>query len=418
MYTRSPFSRPKPSKSLMTQRNPLASHLLLLRGVTGSRPSPQLSIHIYHLHIHIYIYIHIYSITPGGLLSALERFGLPNHIVEIIHAIYSTRKLYVNECGVDSDVHSQESGISQGCPLSPYLFVILMTIVLDDAREHLRQTYGVTLPEDAVNELLYADDTLLVAAHGPTVEKYLQCIVDIGRENGLLMNWRKVELLTSNCAGGITQPDRTLVQPKPSFIYLGSLIAADGNVSSELARRLGAAQAEFKRLNQVWRHSRLSVHERIKVYMACVVSLLLYGLQAMWPNKVARSKLDAFHARSLRAILGVKPSYYSRVSNQEVLRRGGCASLSQLLLEQQLNFFGKLARWPPSCPVRQLVFDDGLAQRLVQYQRRRGRPKLEWANEIFKVVKAMFPSQELFVESVLCETSWRDCIRKHCRRQA
>ena len=77
-------------------------------------------------------------------------------------------------------------------------------------------------------------------------------------------------------------PDRPLLQQKPSFIYLGSLIAADGSVSSELARRLGAAQAEFKRLNQVWRHSRLSVHERIKVYMACVVSLLLYGLQAMY----------------------------------------------------------------------------------------------------------------------------------------
>jgi len=232
------------------------------------------------------------------------------------------------------------------------------------------------------------------------------------------MNWRKVELLTVNCEGVITQPDGTTLKSKPSFIYLGSLIAADGNVSSELARRLGAAQGEFKQLNQVWRHSRLSVPERTRVYMACVVSRLLYGLQATWPNKTARSKLDAFHARSLRTILGITPSYYSRISNQEVLRRAGSVSLSQLLLEQQLNFFGKLARRPPLCPVRQLVFNNGLAQAPRQYERRRGRPKLEWANEIFRIVSEMFPSQDIFAECVLNATSWREAIRKHCRRQA
>ena len=152
--------------------------------------------------------------------------------------------------------------------------------------------------------------------------------------------------------------------------------------------------------------------------MACVVSRLLYGMQAMWLNKAARNKLDAFHARSLRTILGIKPSYYSRVPNQEVLRRAGSVRLSQLLLEQQLNFFGKLARRPPPCPVRQLIFDNGLAQRPVPYQRRRGRPKLEWANEIFKVVSEMFSSADIFAECVLNATSWRDAIRKHCRRQA
>jgi len=358
------------------------------------------------------------SIAPESLLSALARFGLPAHFVEVIHAIYAKREFFVHECGVDSDMRSQKSGISQGCPLSPYLFVILMTILLGDAREKLRQTYGVTLPQDCVNELLYADDTLLIGAHGPTIEKYLNCIVHVGEESGLLMNWGKVELMTVNCDGAITTPDGTVLTSKPSFVYLGSLISADGDVNSELARRLGAAQADFKKLHQVWGHTRLSTYDKTLVYNTCVVSRLMYGLQAMWPKKSARDKIDAFHARCLRKILGIQPAYYSRVANVEVLRQAGAEKLSSLLLEQQLHFSGKLARRPASCAVRELVFDSGLAQMQPQYERRRGRPKLEWTTEIFKVVRSIDYNGDSFADCVSNATSWRAVVRKHCRRQA
>ena len=82
-----------------------------------------------------------------------------------------------------------------------------------------------------MNELLYADDTLLIGAHGPTIEKYLNCIVHVGQESGLLMNWGKVELMTVNCNGAVTTPDGTVLTSKPSFVYLGSLISADGDVN-------------------------------------------------------------------------------------------------------------------------------------------------------------------------------------------
>ena len=115
--------------------------------------------------------------------------------------------------------------------------------------------------------------------------------------------------------------------------------------------------------------------------MACVVRRLLYGLLAAWLNKASRNKLDAFHAHCLRKILGI-----ARVATNDVLGRLGASSLSSLLLEQQLHFFGKLARRPPSCPVRQLVFGPELAQGPPDFEHRRGRPRLEWTSEVFKIV--------------------------------
>ena len=72
------------------------------------------------------------SIDPGRLLHALERFGLPRHMVEVIGAIYHNRSFFVRMEGNDSGRKKQSSGIVQGCPLSPFLFSIAMTCLLSD----------------------------------------------------------------------------------------------------------------------------------------------------------------------------------------------------------------------------------------------------------------------------------------------
>ena len=152
--------------------------------------------------------------------------------------------------------------------------------------------------------------------------------------------------------------------------------------------------------------------------MACIVSKLLYGLQVIWLNQGARNKLDAFHARSLRRILGIAPSFWSRVSNKDVLNRIGPPKLSKILLEQQLGFLGTLARRPDTCPVRKFVFGPQLSRKLVDYKRRQGRPNMEWVAEIFKVVDQLFTSTEMFHACILNKQAWRNTIRAFCRRQS
>ena len=53
------------------------------------------------------------KIKSDALLRALERFGLPSHIVNIIHAIYSCRNFDVRYGGTSSDERRQYSGIAQ-----------------------------------------------------------------------------------------------------------------------------------------------------------------------------------------------------------------------------------------------------------------------------------------------------------------
>ena len=355
------------------------------------------------------------SISPDGLLDSLRRFGLPKAFVDMIGAIYSNRSFQVAECGHVSGSHPQAAGISQGCPLSPYLFVILMSVVLQDARGRLENTHGIELPEESLSELLYADDTLLLGTNTQAVQKYLDCIVEVGLEYGLEMNWGKVECLASRCDPHLFRPDGQQIVCKTSIKYLGAMVCANGSIDSELGRRIGFAWSEFSKLAHVWQHTRVSKQDRYKIYLSCVASQLTYGLQTVVLGKVAQRKVDAFHARCARSILGIKPSYVSRVSNAKVLEQLGATPLSRILLEQQLGYFGRLARRPATCPARQLVFNQDLGLKAPDFERRRGRPNAEWASHVYKIAQSIFETEETFYACLIDGKAWREAIRSHCR---
>ena len=116
------------------------------------------------------------SIDPYCLYHALRRYGLPQKILNIIANLYSDRTFTVLDHGIRSSVHPQHFGISQGCPLSPYLFIILMTILLHDAKSMLLTEYGISIDDDEIHELVYADDTLLLSTSTDQLQKYLQYI--------------------------------------------------------------------------------------------------------------------------------------------------------------------------------------------------------------------------------------------------
>ena len=83
----------------------------------------------------------------------------------------------------------------------------------------------------------------------------------------------------------------------------------------------------------------------------------------------------------------------SRVSNAVVLQQLDTSTLTSILLEQQLGFFGKLGRQPASFPVRQMVVVPDLSINIPTFGRRRGRPRLEWSSEVNKAASELLESK-------------------------
>ena len=201
------------------------------------------------------------SVSPAALAKALLRFGLPRHFVTVVEAIYKDRLFFVSDKFSESAKHPQMFGISQGCPLSPFLFIIMMTVLMNDAKHDLVTKHGIELARDLVcHECLYADDTLLIDVHGSNLQLYMECVAEHGKLYGLSLNWGKVECMPINCESHLHDPDGNLIKSKSCLKYLGVNLHADASLDAELNQKLGIASQDFKILNQVWQHSNISKH--------------------------------------------------------------------------------------------------------------------------------------------------------------
>ena len=164
---------------------------------------------------------------------------------------------------------------------------------------------------------------------------------------------------------------------KDEAVYLGGLISTDGRPKAELTRRLGEARQLFDKLASVWRHANMSKERKRQVFEACVTSKLLYGLDSTWLLQAERLKLDGFYACCLRKLLGIAPSYISRVTNAYVLWRFGATPLSQQLLARQLLYHGRLVSQDDDSLVRAISLEPGSARpRCWNTRRCVGRPRL------------------------------------------
>ena len=78
------------------------------------------------------------------------------------------------DADAESDYHGQVRGIRQGCPLSPYLSLIMMTAMFKAVyRDHECRIAAAMVKMPALDfaELLYADDTLLMTYDKISMDK-------------------------------------------------------------------------------------------------------------------------------------------------------------------------------------------------------------------------------------------------------
>ena len=114
----------------------------------------------------------------GSLLFLARRFGIPNGFCAIIRAIYSGRKFVVRDAGHTSEPKPQHFGISHGCPLSPFLFSIVMTVFLFDAWARLAKEVETRQPYVLLfNGLVCADD---VGTDPSRAKTHMRCIEAMG----------------------------------------------------------------------------------------------------------------------------------------------------------------------------------------------------------------------------------------------
>ena len=94
---------------------------------------------------------------------------------------------------------------------------------------------GIKIAGKNINNLRYADDTILRAESEEELNSLLMKVKEESENAGLTLNIQKTKIMAS---GPITswQIDGETVETVSDFIFLGSKVTADGDCSHEIPR--------------------------------------------------------------------------------------------------------------------------------------------------------------------------------------
>jgi hypothetical protein len=136
--------------------------------------------------------------------------------------------------------------------------------------------------------------------------------------------------------------------------YLGSYFSADCSLDKEISWRLTAAGAAVQRAAKLWCSREISTHTKMRIYGSLVLSVLLYGAES-WPITPSQlQRLEVFHRRCLRSILGVRRR--DGISIEELLRRTQLCNIGTTIRRLRLRWLGHVMRMPGECVARQVLF--------------------------------------------------------------
>ena len=187
----------------------------------------------------------------------------------------------------------------------------------------------------------FADDEVLVSH----TQEGLQCLMDrfskACKEFALTISIKKSYVIAQDTEiSPSIYIDGSNLSVVDNFKYLGSTISSNLSLDVEINACIGKAATVMAKLKKrVWQNINLAMNIRLKVYQACVTSILLYGRETWTPYARQEAKLNSFHLRCLRRILGI--TWQDRIPNTTVLEKAKCSSIHALL---SLRWLGHICR--------------------------------------------------------------------------
>ena len=284
------------------------------------------------------------------------------------------KQFYTDVCcsvgGSDLSFHAK-SGVRQGCVMSALLFSIVIDRVLSRATEDRRRGIRWTL-STVLEDSDYADDIASRLFHSlGDMQKKTSRLNRFSRQVGLKINPQDKSIacqhLSTIVHPWVGQLDLEITQ---QFTYLGSTAWSGwggGGAGIDIRQRIGKARGAFAKLRPMWRRRNFSRRTKIKIYQACVLSVLRLRI---WMLENMLCMLQSFHTSCLRKLLHI--FWPKEISNSELFKLTEQGDMSIVLTRRRWSWVGhvlskkstsisKVAlRWTP------------------EGKRKRGRPKSTW----------------------------------------
>ena len=268
------------------------------------------------------------TVNRDLLWNILRKFGCPPIFIAMLQQFHTGMCAQVVMAGSQSSSFPVEVRVKQGCVLAPIIFNLLLVAIalvshrdllssdfvgieyrLDGGLFNLRRLLAKTKTSSArISALQYADDAALPCFTADGLQRSLDVMSEAYLRAGLIINTTKTEILSTPSPDAPTfYINGDQLKNSENFTYLGSNLSFSDDLTNEIHRRINLASSAFGSLcKRVFGNQDLTIHTKIVVYNAAVISTILYGCVTWVPYRRHIRLLESFHIRRLQLILGLR----------------------------------------------------------------------------------------------------------------
>ena len=261
--------------------------------------------------------------------------------------------------------------------------------------------------EFRLNQLLFADDTALVAGSEEELNRLVQEFGRVCKRRKLKVNVSKSKVMrcsrrVNNSRLNIAWEGENLEEVE-CFKYLGSNISANGKIEVEVKSRVNEVAKVQGGLKEMFKCKTLRMDAKRKLYEGIAVPTALYGAETWNMSVKDRRKLNVMEMRCLRSMCGV--TRRDRIRNEEIRRRTGVTrELSGRADQSVLRWFGHVERMEESRLVKKIYRSEARGVTL------QGRPQLRWMDGVKKALNDRGMSVEQARVKVRDRSEWRAIV--------
>jgi len=215
------------------------------------------------------------SIEWTFVWKALHHFNFPEKYINWIKCLYKEIETCISNNGFLTKFFKPGRGVRQGCPLSPYLFVIAAEVLSLYIKQHKNIEGIKTAQNDNYTISQFADDTSLgILCSNQNLENTFNILQEISTPSGLKINVEKSEILL---LGNVRKEEisnkyRNLV--KGEVKVLGLKLQSDPIKTSET--NYNEAKEKMKNSLVNWSKRKMSLAGKICVIKSMITSQLMY----------------------------------------------------------------------------------------------------------------------------------------------
>ena len=196
------------------------------------------------------------------------------------------------------------------------------------------------------------------------------------------------------------------IEAVTEFPYLWSQMESSGRMTLDVEKRVAQASKAFRALRKpVLSDNDLNTVTKRKVYLCPPVRIRVLDTVEKYLKK-----LDSFHNRCVRTVLGVsnREQWSQRITSAELRRRWGDTETATVkVMKCRLEWLGHVAKMPENRTPKICLFS------WLTQPRPRGGPRLRWRDVVRRDLRAMNVSEERWYdEATVSRARWRNTCRE------